>query len=40
MIKNYSALGERMEMRTLENGLRVCYLPKMCIRDRWCLSSA
>lgn len=28
MIKNYSALGERMEMRTLENGLRVCYLPK------------
>ena len=28
MIKNYSALGERMEMRTLDNGLRVCYLPK------------
>lgn len=26
--KNYSALGERMETCTLENGLRVCYLPK------------
>ena len=28
MTKTYSALGERMEMRTLENGLRICYLPK------------
>ncbi len=28
MTKTYSALGERMEIRTLENGLRILYLPK------------
>ena len=26
--KTYSALGERMQTCTLENGLRICYLPK------------
>ena len=28
MSKQYSALRERMETRTLDNGLRICYLPK------------
>ena len=28
MIKNYSALHESMQTRTLANGLRICYLPK------------
>ena len=28
MTKNYSALHEKVQMYTLENGLRVCYLPK------------
>ena len=28
MSKVWTALRERMEERTLENGLRVCYLPK------------
>ena len=28
MTRNYSALRERMETRTLANGLRICYLPK------------
>ena len=27
-IKTYSALDEQIQMRTLDNGLRVCYLPK------------
>ena len=26
MIKNYSALHESMQTRTLANGLRICYL--------------
>ena len=26
--KQYATLGERMQTRTLANGLRVCYLPK------------
>lgn len=28
MTREYAALHERMQTRTLENGLRVCYLPK------------
>ena len=28
MTKTYSALHERLQTRTLENGLRICYLPK------------
>ena len=28
MTKNYSALHESMQTRTLANGLRICYLPK------------
>ena len=28
MTRNYSVLRERMETRTLANGLRICYLPK------------
>ena len=28
MTTNYPALRERMQTRTLENGLRICYLPK------------
>lgn len=28
MSKTYSALQERIERRTLDNGLRVCYIPK------------
>jgi len=28
MIRNYARLHERLEMRTLDNGLRVCWLPK------------
>ena len=27
MTKNYSALHESMQTRTLANGLRICYLP-------------
>lgn len=28
MIKQYARIGESIEMTTLENGLRVCYIPK------------
>ena len=28
MTKDYSALHESMQTRTLANGLRICYLPK------------
>lgn len=28
MNQQYTALNERMQLRTLDNGLRVCYLPK------------
>ena len=28
MTRQYASLQERVELRTLENGLRVCYLPK------------
>ena len=33
MTKNYSALHESMQTRTLANGLRICYLPKEGFRS-------
>ena len=33
MTKNYSALHESMQTRTLANGLRICYLPRRLQQD-------